>query len=422
MSLSEFAIRSAKPEKKPYRMKDDGGLFLEIRPAGKKVWRMRYWISQKEGNIKLGEYPLMSLKSAREARDEARRLVAAGIVPDGLLKKKGVALGEDRKGLTFGDLIEEYLQKKLDETHNPQSNRVMQSRLNQYIVPFLGQMLPDEISAPILLNVIKRIEAKGVYETAHRTLGLCSQVFRYAIITGRASRDPSTDLRGALKNAPVKHHAAIINPNEAGALMRACSGYTGSEIVRIALFVTAYTFVRQKELRHMEWHEIDLQKAEWRIPGTKMKMKKPHIVPLAEQTMEHLKRLHTITGHGRYAFPNERTPAGDRAMSENTVNAALRRLGYSKEEMTAHGFRGMASTLLYESGKWSGDAIERQQAHTERNRVKSAYDHALHLPERREMMQWWADCFCQNKTCAKEREKLCRVGRVNEGERGLSIL
>ena len=392
MATSEFAIKNAQPKAKTYRIKDEYGLYLDVTPTGKKIWKLRYWIKGVEGKLKIGDYPLIGLKRARELRDEARLMVASGIKPIATPSRSGETMdAEERKGFTFYDVARDYLDMKSKDSRSPESMRATESRLKANIYPFVGQMLPDEISAPILLNLMRRIESKGTIETARRTLSICGQVFRYAIVTGKATRDPTGDLRGALRVPVVKHHASITTPAKVGALLRACEGYEGSRIVRIALLMTAYTFVRQGELRQMEWHEIDIGKAEWRIPAEKMKMKTPHIVPMSTQALGWLEIIRPISGRGRFVFPSSRAPAGDRCMSENTVNAAIRALGYTKEEMTAHGFRTTAATLLYESGKWSGDAIERQLAHIERNKVKAAYDHAMHLPERRKMMQWYAD-------------------------------
>ncbi|MDR3278898.1 MAG: site-specific integrase [Synergistaceae bacterium] len=257
----------------------------------------------------------------------------------------------------------------------------------------------DSINAPLLLNVFRRIEGKGVYETAHRTLNTCSQVFRYAIIKGDATRDPTADLRGALITPGENHFATITNPKEIAALLRACDGYDGSEMVRTALLLLPMVFVRPGELRHMEWTEVDFDNARWTIPAEKMKAKRIHVVPLSKQALELLQRLFKYTGNVRYAFPSIRTPAGNKSMSDNTINAALRRLGYSTDDLTAHGFRAMASTLLYERG-WPGDVIEIQLAHQERNKVKAAYNHAQYMDKRREMMQWWADYLHELKTGA----------------------
>jgi integrase len=255
-----------------------------------------------------------------------------------------------------------------------------------------------DITPYVLLTTLRRIESRGALETAHRALQNCSQVFRYAVATGRAERDPSGDLRGALPPAKGRHHASITDPIAIGELMRLLEGYQGSFVTKCALQLAPLLFVRPGELRRAEWSEINLEKAEWRIPGEKMKMGAVHIVPLSVQAVQILRELKALTGDRKYVFPGVRTPT--RPMSENTVNAALRRLGYAKEELTGHGFRSMASTLLNEHG-WNRDAIERQLAHAERDSVRAAYNYAEHLVERRKMMQEWADYLDSLKTGAK---------------------
>jgi integrase len=349
---------------------------------------MRYWIKQKDNILTLGEYPAVSLKDARVMRDEARKLIVVGIRPES--PKQANSSSQEQLQNIFANIAQEWLEQRRREQRSEKTLSGVESRLRRLVLPFIGNLEMDQIQAPTLLQVIKRIEAKGTLETAHRVLNICGQVFRYAIVTGRAMRDPSSDLKGALLSVKSKHFSTITTPKDIGPLLKACDGYQGSEIVRIALLISALTFVRPGELRQMEWSEVDLDAAEWRISEEKMKMRRPHIVPLSTQAIDLLRQLFKITGHGRYAFPSYRTPAGDRPMSDNTLNAALRRLGYGKEEMTAHGFRAMASTILYENG-WPGDAIERQLAHMEKNAIKAAYNHAEHLDKRRQMMQWLAD-------------------------------
>ena len=388
MSLSELAIKNAKPNTKSYWMKDDNGLYLEVHPTGKKVWRLRYWISGKEGKVKLGEYPLTSLKEARVRRDEARKLVEVGIKP--LSPKEAALLEAKSKKTDFSSIAEEWFELRRKENKDPKTIDRDESRIRRFILPFVGHMEMDTINAPLLLNVFRRIESKGIYETAHRTLNTCGQIFRYAIIKGEATRDSTADLRWALLTPKENHFATITNPKEIASLLRAFDGYLGSEVVRIALFLLPLVFVRPGELRRMEWAEIDFDNRRWTIPADKMKAKRVHIVPLSNQALELLQGLFRLTGKGRFAFPSIRTPAGNSPMSDNTINAALRRLGYAKDDITAHGFRAMASTLLYEHD-WPGDIIELQLAHQERNKVKAAYNHAQYMEKRREMMQWWAD-------------------------------
>jgi len=261
-------------------------------------------------------------------------------------------------------------------------------RLELNIFPWLGTRPVASITAPELLAVLRRIEDRGALETAHRVKQICGQVFRYAIATGRGERDPSADLRGALPPAKPKRMATITDPKQISELLRVIDGYEGHLITKCALRFAPLVFVRPGELRQAEWQEINFDQAEWKIPAEKMKMRISHIVPLSTQAIEILKEIEPLTGRSRYVFPSLRT--AERPMSNNTVLAALRRLGYAKEEMSGHGFRAMASTVLHEQG-WRSDIIERQLAHAERNSIKAAYNHAQHLPERRRMMQAWAD-------------------------------
>ena len=272
-------------------------------------------------------------------------------------------------------------------------------RLDRHLFPWIGKRPIKLITAPELLVVLRRIESRGTFETAHRVKQICGQVFRYAIATGRAERDPSADLRGALVPVKSKSMAAITDPQKIGGLLRAIDGYDGHIITKCALRLAPLVFVRPGELRHAEWIEVDLGEGMWKIPAEKMKMKIPHIVPLSKQAIDVFRMIEPVTGDGRYVFPSLRSEK--RPMSDNTVLAALRRMGYSKEEMTGHGFRSMASTLLHEQG-WPSDVIERQLAHAEGNSVKAAYNHAQHLPERRKMMQHWADYLDALKGGAQE--------------------
>ncbi|MDP1845501.1 MAG: site-specific integrase, partial [Candidatus Moranbacteria bacterium] len=288
--------------------------------------------------------------------------------------------------------------KKMSTVWVPRHAETIIRRLESYVFPQLGQRPINEVTAPELLAMLRKLEAQGTVETAHRVKQICGQVFRYAIATGRTDRDPAADLRGALTPAKPKRMASITDPKGAAGLLRAIDGYHGSFVTACALKLAPLVFVRPGELRQAEWSEIDLEAAEWRIPADKMKMKSPHIVPLSRQAIDILREIHQLTGNGKYVFPSLRT--GSRPMSNNTVNAALRRMGFSKEEMTGHGFRSMASTLLNEQG-WNRDAIERQLAHAERNKVRAAYNYAEFLPERRKMMQAWADYLDDLKAGAK---------------------
>jgi integrase len=384
MPLTDPAIRNAKPRERPYKLGDAGGLFLLVTPAGAKWWRLKYRFGGKAKLLSLGVYPQVSLKEARAKRDEARKQLAAVVDPSAARKAaKAARGGED----SFEAVVREWHGKHAPRWAPGHAGKII-GRFERDIFPWLGVRPVPEITAPALLEVLRRIEARGAIETAHRAHQNCGRVFRYAIATGRAERDPAADLRGALPPVKEKHHASLTDPKAIGALLRAIDGYQGSFISQSALRLAPLTFVRPGELRKAEWSEIDLDAAEWRIPAERMKMKAPHIVPLSAQALGILRELHPLTGTGHYVFPGLRTPT--RPMSENTVNAALRRLGYAKDEMTGHGFRSMASTLLNEQG-WHRDAIERQLAHGERDAVRAAYNYAEHLPERRRMMQAWAD-------------------------------
>ncbi|EHJ46925.1 integrase family protein [Solidesulfovibrio carbinoliphilus subsp. oakridgensis] len=385
MALTDVAVRNAKPGPKTIRLKDERGLHLEISPKGGKWWRLRYWISGKERLISLGTYPDTSLKDARERRDEARKLIANGIDPSQTRKEEKAGIAA--VAVTFEKVAREWFSKFKENWTDSHADRTIR-RFEMDVFPWIGERPIRDILAPELLTTIRRIEARGAIETAHRTMQNCGQVFRYAVASGHAERDISADLRGAIPPSKEKHHASVTDPKDVAALLRIIETYQGSFVTMSALRLAPMLFVRPGELRHAEWSEIDFDKAEWRIPAAKMKMREQHIVPLCRQAIAIMRELHPLTGAGRYLFPSVRTSA--RPMSENTVNAALRRLGYAKDEMTGHGFRSMASTLLNEMG-WNRDAIERQLAHAERNSIRAAYNFAEFLPERRRMMQAWAD-------------------------------
>jgi len=388
MPLTDTAIRKAKPAEKPVKMADEKGLFLLVAPAGGKWWRFKYRFGGKEKLLAIGTYPDVPLIKAREKRDEARRLLADGIDPSehrkatktmqaGLAANTFEVIGRDWYAKTAPTLAESTKGKLL-------------KYLESDVFPILGSRPIAELAAPDLLKLIHRIEGRGALDVAKRMHNVCGRIFRYAVGHGLATRDPSRDieLKDILPPSDVQHHASVTEPKAAAELLRAIDGFTGAFTTRCALRLAPLVFVRPGELRHAEWCEFDFDKAEWRIPAGKMKMKEQHIVPLSIQVVDILREIHAVTGAGRYLFPGERTTA--RPMSENTINAALRRLGYTKEEMTGHGFRSMASTLLHENG-YPHAVIERQLAHGERNKVSAAYNYAEYLPERRVMMQAWAD-------------------------------
>lgn len=390
MALSDTAIKNAKPKAKPYKKADEKGLYLLVTPTenkgGGKWWRLKYRFGGKEKLLSLGTYPEVSLQDARQKRDDARKLVAAGTDP-GEQRKADKHAKAMLAANSFEKIAREWIEKQRAKWVPKNYDRVL-SRLERDVFPYIGARPITELAAAHVLEVVRRHEARGNVETAHRTLQNCSQVFRYAVASHRAERDPCTDLRDALAPVVRKHHASVTEPKAIAELLRAIDGYSGSFITQNALKLAPLLFVRPGELRQAEWTEFDLDGAEWRIPAERMKMRAPHIVPLSVQAVAILRTIHELTGTGKYVFPGART--NGRPMSDNTVNAALRRLGYDHDQMTGHGFRSMASTQLNEQG-WNRDAIERQLAHAERDGVRAAYNYAEHLPERRKMMQHWSD-------------------------------
>lgn len=385
--LTDSAIRKAKPAEKPQRLFDAGGLYLEVSPSGGKWWRLKYRYGGKEKRLSLGVYPDTTLAAARAKRDDARKLLASGVDPSENRKAKRAA--SDRATAdSFEVVTREWFAKQAGAWAASHASTVM-LRFENDVFPWLGKRPIGQISARELLETINRIVDRGANESAHRVLQSCGQVFRYAVATGRAERNPAADLRGALPPVRAKHHAAILDPTQVGALLRAMHSYQGSFIVRCALRLAPLVFVRPGELRHAEWSEIDLEAAQWKIPAEKMKMRSPHLVPLSRQALEILRELQPLTGSGRYVFPSVRTD--QRPMSENTVLAALRRMGFAKDEMTGHGFRAMARTILDETLGVRPEYIEHQLAHAVRDTNGTAYNRTTHLPERRAMMQAWAD-------------------------------
>ncbi len=382
MSLTDASIRSAKPSEKPYKRAAGGGLYLLINPNGSRWWRFKYRLGGKERLLSLGVYPDVSLKQAREKRDEARRQLANGIDPSVKRKAEKVAQAD-----SFEAVAREWFAKFSTNWADSHSSKVLR-RLEADVFPWLGSRPVGQITPPELLVCLRRVEGRGALDTAHRVHQNCGQIFRYAVATGRAERDPAADLRGALPPPAGGHFASITEPVRIGELLRAMDGYEGTLAARCALRLAPLVFVRPGELRKAEWSEFDLDVAEWRIPPERMKARVLHIVPLSQQAVAILRELQPATGSGTYVFPSVRTSA--RPISDNTLNAALRHLGYTTDDMTAHGFRSMASTLLNEQG-WHRDAIERQLAHGERDEVRAAYNYAEYLPERRKMMQSWSD-------------------------------
>jgi len=384
--LSETKVRNTKPTEKQVSLFDGGGLYLLITPSGGKLWRLKYRFEGNPKLLALGAYPEISLADARQRRDEARKQVAKGIDPGALRKAQKQADTVETE--TFEVIAREW-HTKFSHTWTPGHAVKIMSRLENDLFPWLGKRPISEIKAPELLTTLRRVESRGALESAHRIKTIAGQVMRYAVATGRAERDPSADLKGALPRPNKKHHAAITDPKDVAPLLRAIDGYQGDFITRCALKLAPMLFVRPGELRQAEWAEFDLDEAAWNIPASKMKMKEPHLVPLCSQAVEILTELKELTGTSRYVFPSLRSFA--RPMSNNTINAALRRMGYDGDTMTGHGFRALARTILDEVLQVNPYVIEAQLAHKVPDPLGRAYNRTTHLSERRRMMQKWAD-------------------------------
>lgn len=397
MPLTDVKARNAKPAAKQFKLFDGDGLFLLVTPGGGKWWRFKYRFEGKEKLLSLGTYPEVSLADAREKRDAARKQVAAGVDPGAVrkaCKAAMVAIAEN----SFEIVAREW-HGKFTPTWTPGHADTIMKRMERDLFPWLGARSIGEIRAPELLAALRRVESRGALETAHRVRTIAGQVFRYAVATGRAERDPAADLRGALPPATERHHAAVTEPKEVADLLRAIDGYQGGFVVKCALRLAPLFFVRPGELRQAEWLEIDFEAEQWNIPAERMKMKQAHIVPLSEQAVNILREIKALTGASRYVFPSGRSFA--RPMSNNAINAALRRMGYDKEEMTGHGFRAMARTILDEVLQVRPDYIEHQLAHAVKDPNGRAYNRTAHLAERRKMMQTWADYLDGLKAGAK---------------------
>ena len=373
-ALTDTTLRAVKATEKAQKLFDGNGLFLFVSPTDTKSWRLKYRFQGKEKLLTLGTYPQTSLKEARERAADARKQLDGGIDPGEVKKEEQQAADP----ITLEQVAREWYEKQLPAWSKRHSEDVME-RLEKNIFPFLGDRPIAEVNAPELLTVLRRIEARGAIETAHRVRGICSLFFRYAVATSRAERDPAADLKGAITNRIPKPRAAITTPDD---------GFAGTYTVKCALQMCALTFCRPGEVRTAEWTEFDFKENLWRIPGNKMKMRMDHLVPLSRQALDILEELRQLTGSGKYLFPSIRTI--ERPISDMTLIAGLRRMGFEKDEMSAHGFRAMASTLLNEQG-YSADVIEKQLAHSPINKIRGIYNRAEYLPERRKMMQAWAD-------------------------------
>ena len=394
MPLADTVIRSAKPGAKPIKMADGGGLYLLLNPNGSRWWRFDYRFDGKRKTLSMGTYPDTGLKDARDKRDTARKLLAAGVDP-GEQRKAAKSAGEERAANSFEVIAREWHAKQSATWVQLHASRIM-LRMENDIFPWLGSRPIADIAAKEFLATVNRIVDRGAVESAHRVLQNCGQVMRYAIATGRADRNPVADLKGALPPVKQTHLAAITDPHAIGGLLRAMDAYQGSLVTKCALRLAPLLFVRPGELRQAEWAEFDLDAAQWNIPAEKMKMREPHLVPLAPQAVEILRELQALTGRGRYVFPSARSP--QRPMSNNAVLSALRRMGYGTDEMSGHGFRAMARTVLDEVLHFRPDYIEHQLAHAVKDPNGRAYNRTAHLAERRKMMAGWADYLDSLKT------------------------
>lgn len=376
MSLTELEIKKLKPKENKYPVRDSDNLYLMVYPSGAKSWYVRTWENGKERpKTTIGQYPQMSLREARLKRDELS--VARAKTP------------EPQNLLLFSDLAQEWFNRKMKGVLSDGHTDKVELRLDNYIIPHLGDKYANTITSAEVLKFLNIHVDAGRVETAHRLLGIIGQIFRYGIVARGLETDPTAALRGALPARSDNHFPSITRPEEIGALLRSIQCYVGGVIIKYALTMSAYTFPRPSELRKAEWKEIDFNESMWRIPSERMKAKRPHLVPLSSQAVDLLEKLQNFSGHSQYLFPSMRSPG--KPISDGTINMALRSMGYDNKIMVAHGFRSMASTRLNESGLWSSDSIERQLAHIQGDSVRAAYNYAEYLPERKRMMQWWAD-------------------------------
>lgn len=387
MPLTDVKVKNAKAGTKQVKLSDSAGMYLLVTVKGGKCWRFKYRFDGKEKNLALGTYPEVSLADARGKRDEARKQLAKGIDPGAVKKAQKAAKGEPDAN-SFEVVAREW-HSKFTPTWAPAHAKTTIDRLTRDVFLFIGARPIAEIKAPELLAVLRRVESRGAVETAHRVRSICGQVLRYAIATGRAERDIAADLKGAIPPAKKSHLAAVTDPVKVGELLRAIEGFQGSYIVKSALRLSPLVFLRPGELRKAEWSEFDFDAAQWNIPAERMKMKQPHIVSLSEQALAILRELQPLTSTSRYLFPCHRSMA--RPMSNNAINAALRRMGFTKDEMTGHGFRATARTILDEELQVRPDFIEHQLAHAVRDPNGRAYNRTAHLAERKKMMQLWSD-------------------------------
>lgn len=386
MALKDLEIRALKAKDRIYKKADERGLYIEVHPSGSKLWRMKYTYHGKDKRLALGRYPDVSLADARQKRDAARQKLEDGIDPLAE-RKRAKLIAAYNAANTFGDVAKEYIAKMVAEGRADTTTSKANWLLEQ-LAPLAGQPIAD-LKPVDVLAALKRIEARGKYETARRCRSFAGRVFRYGVATARAESDPTAFLRGALITPKTTHHAAILDPKALGELLRSIDAYTGHRVTRLAVQISPHVMARPGELRQALWSEFDLENAIWRIPAERMKMRRPHAVPLSRQVLAYLAELHPLTGPDGYVFPAFHTFR--RPLSENTVNQVFRRLGYAVGEVTAHGLRTTASTLLNESGKWSADAIERSLAHADKDVVRGTYNRGAYWAERVAMHQWWSD-------------------------------
>ncbi|VVT01116.1 tyrosine-type recombinase/integrase [Erythrobacter sp. EC-HK427] len=388
MPLTETRLRALKFKDKPYKVADQRGLYIEVTPAGSKLWRFRYRLGKLEKKLAIGSYPEVSLKEARDVCFEARQAVAAGGDP-AFEKRKRKIREEFLSAQTFEAVAREYIEQMMVQNGRAEGTIIKANYFLDQLVPAIGNRPIHEIEPFEVLAPLKRLEATGKHETAKKCRSFAGRVFRYGVATTRCKSDPTSMLKGALITPKATHYAAILEPKELGGLLRAIDDYTGYMVTKFALQIAPHVFVRPGELRHAEWREIDLVDGVWKIPAGKMKARRTHAVPLSKQVISYLTDLAELLGYEGYVFPSARS--SKRPMSENTLNAAFRRMGYSKDEVTAHGLRATASTFLNESGLWNPDAIERALAHGDSNAVRGIYHRGKHWDERVRMAQWWSD-------------------------------
>ena len=386
MALTDVGIRALKARERIYKCTDSHGLYVEVRPNGSRLWRYKYLYLGKDKRIALGIYPEVGLAEARRKRDDLKRRLYEGVDPAAERKREKLVAIYNAAN-TFGDLAKEYIDKMVAEglatTTTTKANWLLEQ-----LAPVADRAIAD--LKPIdILAALKRLEAKGKLETARRCRSFAGRVFRYAVATGRAETDPTSLLRGALITPKTKHHSAILDPDAVGELLRSIDAYSGHLITRLAMKVSPHVMARPGEIRQAQWSEFDFEKAVWKIPAERMKMRRPHVVPLSRQVLAYLTELTALTGPDGFVFPAFHTSR--RSLSENTINQAFRRMGYAVGEVTAHGLRTTASTLLNESGKWSPDAIERSLAHADADSVRAIYNRGAYWEERVAMHQWWSD-------------------------------